>query len=328
MIKRPNGRWQAQVSRTEGGKRIRVSRTFDMKSEAEWWVRQSKRDRTPDNPYLRDYAPAWLRGRQKIRASTRALYDSHLRIHVIPQLGGFRVSELRPRHIAAFRDSLTVKPGTVSLILRTVKAILASAVREGVIPDSPALTVEQPDVHRPPVEPMTEEEAHAILTAVHDHWLEPVVRFLLGSGCRVGEACALNQGDIGEGYVMIRNPKGKPRATLVSEDALSALQDSVRKAPRRGPKEPVFFGPKGDRLNRASVSHTLARLLPNAGLPRRTPHALRHGVATLMVARGVHMRIIAEQLGNTERVASETYSHVAPRVARQAIGILDEVAKR
>jgi hypothetical protein len=46
-----------------------------------------------------------------------------------------------------------------------------------------------------------------------------------------------------------------------------------------------------------------------------------------MAADGRTMKVIAEQLGNTERIASETYSHIAPSVMREAVTSLN-VRKR
>ena len=327
LTKRPNGRWQAQVSRTEGGKRVRETRTFDHESEARWWLQEAKRGHVPDDPRLSEYLPRWLAGKRSIRASTRALYESHIRVHIAPALGGFRLSELRPRHVEAWVDGLGLAPGTVGLVLRTLQGALASAVRNNDLERNPAAHVEPPAVRRKPVEAMTPADRDAILDAVKGHWLEYVVRFLAGSGCRIGEACSLNQGDVHDGWVSIRQPKGEPRATRISEDAQEALQEAIRQAPRRGKAEPVFFGPGGDRLTRVAATHALPRALARAGLPRMTPHRLRHGAASLMAADGWSMKIIAEQLGNTERVASETYTHIAPRVMQEAVQSLN-VRKR
>ena len=324
-ITRRGDKWQAQWSTTEGGKRTRTSQTFTLKGDAEWWLRQAKRGSIPDvDVTVGEYLERWLRGKRDIRPSTKALYQSHVRVHLVPTLGHHRLGELRPDHIERFVDGLTVSPGTVGLILRTLKAALEVGVTRNQIPDNPAATVRAPKVTRSPVEPMTHDMAESIRQAVEGEWVEHIVRFLMGSGCRVGEACALDQGDVMDGYVRLRSPKTVPRATLVSEDGMAALAEAIRTAPRRGPREPVFFGPKtGDRTTRVTVSHAIARCLARHGLPRLTAHKLRHGAATLMLADGHSIKTIAEQLGNTERVAAQTYAHVAPDVARSAVRSLD-----
>lgn len=325
ITKRPNGKYQAQWSTTEGGKRVRRSETFELKTDAEWWLRQAKRGSIPDvDLTVVEYLEGWLAGKRNIRPSTKALYASHVKVHIVPILGQYGIAELQPRHVERFVDSLDLAPGTVGLILRTLRSALEAGVRRHELPDNPAATVEAPKVHRPPVEAMTDDEADRILSAVEGTWIEHIVRFLMGSGCRIGEACALDQRDVMDGYVSIRRPKTTPRATLVSEDGMAALREAIRLAPRNGPKEPVFFGPKtGDRMTRHPVTLALARILVANGLPRLTAHKLRHGAATRMLSQGHSIKTIAEQLGNTERVVGQTYAHVAPDVARSAVASLD-----
>lgn len=325
LTKRPNGRWQAQWSETDGAKRTRRSATFALKGDAEWWLRQAKRGSIPDvDLSVGEYLDRWLAGKRNIRDSTHALYASHVKVHLKPALGNIALTRLQPRHVERFVDGLTVAPGTAGLILRTLKSALEAGVRRREIPDNPAATVEAPKVSRPPVEAMTAEQRDAIVAAVEGTWLEQLVRFLVGSGCRVGEACALDQGDVMAGYVRIRRPKTTPRATLVSDDAAAALREAIRLAPRVGRREPVFFGPKtGERVTRHAVTGALPRILERAGLPGLTPHALRHGAASLMLADGHSIKTIAEQLGNTERVVAQTYAHVAPDVARSAVSSLN-----
>jgi integrase len=67
-------------------------------------------------------------------------------------------------------------------------------------------------------------------------------------------------------------------------------------------------------------------LLRRAGLPRIRLHDLRHPAATLMLARGVHPKIVAERLGHRRRCSRLTvYSHVTPTMQRAAADELDAV---
>lgn len=321
LTKRPNGRWQAQWSTTEGGKRRVQSKTFGLKGDAEWWLRQAKRGDVPDlDLTVAEYLDRWLASKRKIRPSTRDLYASHIKVHLKQGLGHLSVSELEHRHVERFVSDLETKvaAGTVGLILRTLKSALAAGVRRRELPDNPAANVEPPDVKRRPVAAMTDEDAERIRDAVAGTWIELIVRFLIGSGCRIGEACALNQGDVLDGFVRILDPKTEPRATYVADDGMDALREAIRQAPRRGAKEPVFYGPKtGDRVTRHAVWGAMRRSLG------QSPHAMRHGAASQMAAAGWSMKVIAEQLGNTERVTASTYAHISPATARAAVGALD-----
>jgi integrase len=332
------GKFQAQWSRTVNGKRIRQSATFSLKSEAEWWLREASRGSAPDvDLTVAEYLERWLSGKRKLRDSTKALYRSHIETWINPALGNVSITALQPRHVEAFVSKLEQTPSrtgkplaksTIRGVLTTLRAALATGVRRRELPDNAAQGVEAPAFQPAPIVPMTHEEAVALIQATEGHWLQPLIRFLLGSSVRIGEALALNQGQVLDGYVRILESKTLVRAVPVSTDAMAALGEAIRQAPRRGKLEPVFFGVGGDRLRRDVVSHALPELLEKAGLQRRTAHGLRHGAATLMLSGGVSMRVVSEQLGHKSERMTRRYAHVIPDLQRQAVGVLDEAVKR
>ena len=189
------------------------------------------------------------------------------------------------------------------------------------------------------VHPMTSSEAEAIIDATRRTWIGPLVRFLLGSGVRLGEACALNQGDVmlERRFVRLRRSKTTVRAVPVSADGVEALREALADAPRRGSDEPVFFGPRGSDRNRGprgrlsgqSATHALPRILAAAGLPPLSPHALRHGHATLLLSQHVPMRVISEQLGHANpSLTARIYAHVVPESQAAAVSVLDDIGSR
>lgn len=338
-IVRIGDRYQARYSWTEGGIRRRKAKTFDLRNDAEWWLGQAQRHGAPDDdPFLRDFLEDWLAGRRSIRASTHRQYAEHIRLHLIPALGGYRLTRLRQRHVEAWVSGPhpspkgSLSPATVGKVLVTLRSALATAVPRR-IPDNPAAGVEPPKVRRPKVAAMTPADAAAIVEAVRGSWLEHIVRVLLGSGMRLGEALALDQGDVHRGYVSLRESKTDDRrAVRLSADADAAIHEAIRQAPRRGPSEPVFFSVRRvrgtdhrDRMRGDTVTRNLPLHLARAGLPPLTPHKLRHGVATLMVRAGIPMRAVAEQLGHADpALTARTYAHIAPDSLEAAVAVLDE----
>lgn len=325
-----DGKYLARISRTEGGIRKRESRTFTLRNDAEWWLSQANRHgEAPEDIRLRDYLERWLRGKRGIAASTRAQYENHIRLHIVPVLGGLRLGDVRRRHVEAFvEDRLRttsvgtgrpLSPSTVGKLLVTLRSALEAAVPRD-IPDNPAAKVEAPKVRREPVTALTPDGAVALLQAVRGTWMEHIVRVLLGSGMRLGEAVALNQGDVHDRWVRLRKSKTTIRSVRLSADANEAIHAAIKAAPRRGAKEPVFFGPRtGDRLSRHSLTHALSAA---TGM---TAHSLRHGAATLMVAAGVHMRFVAEQLGHANpAMTARVYAHVSVESQEAAVAVLDE----
>ena len=337
--------YQAQWSTTEGGRRSRKSATFTLRGDAEWWLREAVRTGvTPDMGItLGEYLERWLAGKRGIASSTRLSYENHVRVHIVPALGGIPIAQLLPRHVEAFvterqahvaRTGRPLTPTTVRSILTTLRMALAQGVKRREIPDNAAADVEAPRIRREQVRALTAADAHQLVGAVRGSWVEQIVRLLLGSGLRIGEAVALNQGDVADGFVRLRKSKTTLRSVPVSADGLAAVREAIAAAPRVGPKEPVFFSPRPnragvrDRLDRGSVQHALPRLVEAAGLQRVTPHGLRHGTATLLLAGGVPMRLIAEQLGHANpSMTANVYAHVDPAQQKRALDVLDEAVR-
>lgn len=276
--------------------------------------------------YLAEWLPAHGRG---IRASTRTSYEGHIRLHISPLLGGIPLARLAPRDVRRLIAELERKgrsPATIHLVYRTLHVALQAAVNDRTLIDNPADGVHLPRIEREPVRPLTSDEADAILDAVAGTWAERPVRVWLGSGLRRGEVLGLDQRDLvlDSGFVRVRVSKTLIRAVPVSDDAVDALREALAAAPRRGPAEPVFFAPRSrDRMLGSSISHALPRILEAAGLGHLTPHALRHGAATLMLADGTPMRVISEQLGHRNPgLTARVYAHVIPEAQRTAVASL------
>ena len=80
----------------------------------------------------------------------------------------------------------------------------------------------------------------------------------------------------------------------------------------------------GTPMHGADVTRALQSRLSAAGLPRMRFHDLRHGAATLLLAQGVHPRVVMETLGHsTIAVTMNVYSHVVPALQREAADRLD-----
>jgi integrase len=253
-------------------------------------------------------------------------------------LGAFTVGALRPADVhRLIRKSLDggASPSTVGRIVTTLRMALGQAVRDGELTVNVA-QVRLPRVHRETIEAMTATRAQAILEAVKDDDLEALYVLLLGTGMRLGEACALDWRDVvidsqkhsDSGSVFIRH--GKTRAATrtipLAPYVVRALLVQRAKSPRVGPSEPVFLGPRtSERLTTGTASHALPRLMEAAGLPRITPHKLRHGTATLLLAKGMAMRDIADILGHSNpSVTANVYAHTVQESRDRAATLLEE----
>ncbi len=73
----------------------------------------------------------------------------------------------------------------------------------------------------------------------------------------------------------------------------------------------VFSTPRGTIIDPRNLNRNLDELCARAGVPRIRVHDLRHTCATLLLAEGEPLEVIAERLGHSDtRVTSQVYAHV------------------
>ena len=62
------------------------------------------------------------------------------------------------------------------------------------------------------------------------------------------------------------------------------------------------------------------RLTQNAGIQGLRLHDLRHTHASLMLSKGIHLKIVSERLGHSSiAITANLYSHVLPSVQQEAV---------
>ncbi len=117
------------------------------------------------------------------------------------------------------------------------------------------------------------------------------------------------------------------RTIRLSELATVALRDHRVAAARRRISEWVFATEKGTSMSVHNVhNRTWKPLLLQAGLPPATRmHDLRHTCATLLLSRGVPVKVVSEMLGHASvSITLGTYSHVLPDIQESAARAMDE----
>jgi integrase len=79
----------------------------------------------------------------------------------------------------------------------------------------------------------------------------------------------------------------------------------------------------GRPLHPETLSGLFVRQAKRAELPPIRLHDLRHSVASILLAQGVHPKVVREQLGHaTIALTLDTYSHVIPSLQQEAAGVL------
>jgi integrase len=330
------------------GKRRTIRRRAPDRDSAERTLARLRREwgLAGDVAFVRldEYLADWLDAmKPSLAPGTFTSYSGHVDVHIVPLLGHLTVGSLRPSDVhRLIRHLLDAgkAPGTVGLIVGTLRSALGEAVRTGELTVNVAQGVRLPRLDRAPVEAMTPERARLILDAVrywvdddgavHGTQLEALYVLLLGTGMRAGEACALDWRDLDldAGSVFIRRGKTRSatRTVPLAPFVVTALVAHRARAPRVGPSEPVFLGQRtSERLRVSVASQTFRKVLAAQGLPRMRLHELRHGCATVLLAKGVSMRVISEILGHADpALTARVYAHVGQESRERAAKMLEE----
>jgi integrase len=358
IYQRQDGRWAASVHLGyQDGKRQR--KTFYGKTRRNVQERMTKAlgevhaglpVRSDDRETVADYLARWLTvsAAQRVRPRTLAGYRQIADNHLIPAIGRVPVAKLTPGHVQAMlnaRAAAGSKPQTVRNIHAVLRRALTQATRWGVVPRNVATLVDLPRVDRHEVRGLSPADARAVMLAVAEDRIEPLVLLTLSTGLRQGEALGLQWQDVdleagtirvrhslqrmaGRGAELVEPKTKRSRRTLalppVTANALREhrkrqLAERLWAGSRWRENGYVFTTSIGTPLMGSEVTRRFQRLVAAAGLPRMRFHDLRHGAASLLLAQGVHPRVVMEMLGHsTITLTMNTYSHVIPDLQREA----------
>jgi integrase len=91
----------------------------------------------------------------------------------------------------------------------------------------------------------------------------------------------------------------------------------------------VFTTRSGMPYHAHNVYQQFRWLLAKAGLPRMPVHNLRHGTATIPLAKGNELPVIKEALGHASiTVTADRYAHVVDRLKGDAAAKAGTVRRR
>jgi integrase len=121
------------------------------------------------------------------------------------------------------------------------------------------------------------------------------------------------------------------RSVGLTPDTVAVLKEHRQRQQAAGLGEDdslVFCSGKGTSLNPSNVrNRPFKPLLRRAGLPDLTCHAAtRHTYATLLLSKGVHLKIVQELLGHAQiGLTLDTYSHVLPGMGDGAVRAIQDM---
>lgn len=331
-------KWEASCRYCDAdGHTRKVKRTGRSKSAAENNLQAALSERrhaagghlTPDSR-IKDAAKAWFeqRGTEvaegELSAATLNRYEIAWRLDVERQLGGVRLREITVSRCEAWKVALQKAKGpAVAKSARTVlSGILGYAARMGAIPTNPTRDMSTIPARRKQARALTREERAQLLAALEANpkaarWDMPdLVRFMLATGARIGEALAVSwdEVDLEAGTVAIRWHLVPAKGVGLERvhGAKSAAGDRVLQVPRwcvdmlmeRRVSElsayPVFADHLGGWRWPTNVLRVLRQSRDDAGFGWVTSHVFRKTSLTVLDEAGLSARAIADVAGHSD----------------------------
>jgi integrase len=201
----PSGQWQARYRGPDGIMRP-ADQTFATKIAAERWLIRTEADILAGDwidpvdgltPFG-EYAAAWIEERPNLRPSTVEVYRYVFHRHLQPTLGNVAIGEIRETHVRRWRKRLIdsgAKAATVAKAYRLLKAIMATAVDDGLIRRNPC-RIRGASLDKSPERPvLTVPQVFALADAISQRYRALILLAVFGS-LRWGELAALRGTDI------------------------------------------------------------------------------------------------------------------------------------
>lgn len=179
IYQREDGRWMGAVNLgggVGGQKRTRRYVSGKTRQEVQRKLAELRREVEAGRPVVGErqtvaqYLTGWLADvRVQVRPSTYARYESVVRVHLVPRLGGLRLATLAPRHVQQLVSELMasgMKPSTAQIVQGILHRALEDGARLEILPRNVASLVRAPRRGKASVDAWTEEEARQFLEYV------------------------------------------------------------------------------------------------------------------------------------------------------------------
>jgi integrase/recombinase XerD len=229
-------------------------------------------------------------------------------------------------YLGRLRDQ-SLQPATVARRFSAGRGWLRFLEASGVLRRSPAAALRSSRLPRRLPRPWTRDDVRKLLESAFAGPAgardRAMLETLYGAGLRVSELVGLRlaQLNLEGGYVLVIGKGNKERPVPIGAPAREALRtylEGPRAALLRGKTSPyVFVTLRGDAMSRQGFWKLLRRRALVLGLPRVSPHRLRHSFATHLLEGGADLRAVQAMLGHADIATTQIYTEVARSKLRE-----------
>jgi integrase len=272
-------------------------------------------DPTRSRTTIGELGPLWLARQTHLKPSSLRPVEIAWRVHVEPTWADHRVSEVSFSEVQDWVSELSGrrKATTVIRAFGVLSALLEEAVRDRRILTTPCAGVKTPRKVSKAHTYLTHSQVHAL--AREAKGAAAVVLVLSYTGLRWGELSALRVRDIDlkrrrlnveqnavevGSEIIVGTPKSHERRSVPYPALLDAHLEAACRI--KLPDALAFPGPDGRFMRRTRTDESsggwFAGAVKRSGVPRLTPHDLRHTAASLAVSAGANVKSVQRMLGH------------------------------
>lgn len=344
-------RWKARYRGTDNRER---SKTFAKKIDAERFIHSTevqKLERRWVDPALgkkplATFATEWMGSRLNIRGATRSRDEGLVRNHIVERLGKISIAELSKADVQAWVQALSAHyaPATVRKSYSLLGAIMAEAVDQRLIVESPCRRMSLPRMERTERRFLSADEVEVLVDAFPLEY-RALIYTAVYLGCRWEELAGLKRShlDVLRREVRIVGTIERVAGTYTySEETKSDASRRTLRLPRflvdvlalhlraAPPSEWVFPAPGRGHLRYDNFRRrTWAPAVKRADLEPLTFHELRHTAAALLVDGGADPLQVQKRLGHKDiRTTLGLYGHLFPNREDDLNGTLERIFAR
>lgn len=279
---------------------------------------------------LTEYAWRWLEERPGLRPRTRELYESELRLHILPALGHVELMNLTTSRVRTWHAQMlkAARPGatTVAKCYRLLRAILGTALEDELIVKNPCVLKGAGVEHSPERPVATIEQVYALADTIEPRY-RAFVLLATFTGLRLGELQALTRRrldllharvevveqmlHLGDGRLLVGPPKSDAgrRTVAIPVAIIPDLEEHLARWAAPGKEGLVFCGFNGQPLRRGTFYAAWNKATRANGLEGLHLHDLRHTGNTLAAATGASTKELMARMGHSSPRAALIYQH-------------------
>lgn len=297
----------------------------------------------------------WLNTESRTKKDTTVCkYRNNLTLHLIPQFGNKRFTEISREEVLDYITELQssggdkgagMSPNTVKGILSVLRSVLRYGELQYRLPAANLTGFSIGDTGDIPIRVLTESEEGVLLDYILSDPADDGLGILLVlyTGLRLGELCSLHWDDIdfAEGTVSVHatmkriqtpdSPNHKTEVTITPPKSRKSVrtiplhEDILGLLVKRAGENGTFFltGEKDAYIEPRTMENRFKAIIRAAGIADANFHALRHTFATRSIENGVDVKVLSEILGHASvKLTLDRYVHPSEGQKRRSMNAL------